>query len=233
MRLTDRMMAVMMTQIALGIRTSRVMLSAGLLMVGLCLTGCVDYKLGIQLDSPNQGQLTQVVRLDNYTNPTAQSFLRQVRQQARSVQGSVKSRSPQELEVTVPFHTAKELEQQFNQFFQGVTNPDLPAIVSHLQIQQRNWLLFEEDRLTFDLDLTSLGLEGTEAFAPSNDLFHLGLSVNEQSWLLKPGQKHHIETVVWMPMPLGWGALGIGAMVVGQQLRQRLRWSPTDPGASA
>jgi hypothetical protein len=196
----------------------------GLLFCCFFLTGCVDYQLGIHFDSPNSGQFTQRIRLDNYTNPTAQAFLQQVRQQTRSVQGSVQAISKSESLVTVPFHTAKDLEHKFNQFFQpkSVAASDLPAIVSNLKISQSNWLLFEQDQLTFDLDLTALGLQGTEAFADPGGLFNLKMAVNDRTWDLKPGQKNKVVTDFWLPMPLGWGTVAIGVLVgIGVQLRKR------------
>jgi Protein of unknown function (DUF3153) len=195
-------------------------------VIGCCvlMTGCVDYQLGVHFDSPNQGQFTQRIRLDNYTNPTAQAFLQQVRQQTRSVQGSFQAISQQESLITVPFGNAKDLEHKFNQFFQNSANPasDLPAIVSNLNIAQSNWLLFEHDRLTFDVDLKSLGLQGTEEFADPGKLFHLKMAVNDRTWDLNPGKLNHIETDFWMPLPLGWGTVAILTLVVvGSQLRKR------------
>ncbi len=195
-------------------------------LIGCCvlMTGCVDYQLGIQVDSPNHGQITQRIRLDNYTNSTAQAFLQQVRKQTRSVQGSFQSLSPQESLITVPFYNAKDLEHKFNRFFQNSANTasDLPAIVSNLKIAQSNWLLVEHDRLTFDLDLKSLGLQGTGDFADPSKLFNLKMAVNDRSWDLSPGKLNQIETDFWMPLPLGWGTMAIALVVaVGSKLRKR------------
>jgi hypothetical protein len=203
--------------------TDRLIPWMGLLLCYFFLTGCVDYQLGIHFDSPNKGQFTQRIRLDNDTNPTAQAFLQQVRQQTRSVQGSIQAISKSESLVTVPFHSAKDLEHQFNQFFQpdNKTARDLPAIVSNLKISQSNWLLFEHDQLTFDLDLTPLGLQGTEAFADPGGLFNLKMAVNDRTWDLKPGKKNQVVTDFWLPMPLGWGTVAIGVLVgIGLQLRK-------------
>ena len=209
--------------------TDRSVSIIGLLGCCVLLTGCVDYQLGIHFDSPNQGQFTQRIRLDNYTNPTAQAFLQNVRQQSRSVHGSFQSLSPQESLITIPFYTAKDLEHKFNQFFQSSeklapgTVSELPTIVSNLNIAQRNWLLFEHDRLTFDLDLKSLGLQGTESFADPVTLFNLKMVVNDRTWDLQPGATNHIVTDFWMPMPLGWGTAAIvGLVSLGKRFRKRL-----------
>ena len=222
----------MMLQSVLGRLLNRffnrsiVRLTAIVGLVSCCalLTGCVDYNLGIQFESPNAGQLTHRIRLENYTNPTAQAFLQQVRQQTEHVQGSFRSLSPQESLVTVPFHTATELEQSFNRFFQpdrgNTAASDLPIVVSHVTIDQGNWLLFEHDRLTFDVDLSAFGLQGTERFADPGTLFNLTMAVNNRTWDLYAGRKNHVVTDLWMPMPLGWGTVAI-ALLVGLGLRKR------------
>ena len=222
----------MMLQSVLGRLLNRffnrsiVRLTAIVGLVSCCalLTGCVDYNLGIQFESPNAGQLTHRIRLENYTNPTAQAFLQQVRQQTEHVQGSFRSLSPQESLVTVPFHTATELEQSFNRFFQpdrgNTAASDLPIVVSHVTIDQGNWLLFEHDRLTFDVDLSAFGLQGTERFADPGTLFNLTMAVNNRTWDLYAGKKNHVVTDLWMPIPLGWGTVAI-ALLVGLGLRKR------------
>ena len=199
---------------------------AGTLLLLFCcmmLTGCVDYQLGVNLDSPHQGSITQTIHIANETNPTARALLKQIQQQTRSVQGRYEVVSKQDVSVTIPFHTVKELEAKFNQFF-ALENLDtaLPIIVSNLNVAQGNALLFERDRLAFDIDLSALAINGTEGFVDPSQLFNLGLTVNGAVWELKAGQKNHIETALWMPMPLGFGALTIVAIVAtGIVMRNR------------
>ena len=195
---------------------------AGTLLLFCCtmLMGCVDYQLGVNLDGPNQGSITQTIHIANETNPTARALLNQIQQQTRSVQGRYQVVSKQDVSVTIPFHTVKELESKFNRFF--VVDEDgedsdttLPTIISNLSVTQGNALLFEHDRLSFDIDLSALAINGTEGFVDPGQLFNLGLTVNGTAWDLKPGQKNHIETALWLPMPLGFGALVIAAIVAG------------------
>ena len=199
---------------------SIVRMSAIVGMVGCCalLTGCVDYDLAVRFDGPNAGRLTHRIHLKNETNPTAQAFLRQVQQQTERVQGTFRSIAPKESLVTIPFHTAAELEQLFNRFFQtdrgNISASNLPTLVSKVTIDQGNWLLFEHDRLTFDVDLSSFGLQGAESFADPSTLFNLTMAVNDRTWDLYAGQKNHIVTDLWMPMPLGWGTVAIGVLVI-------------------
>jgi Protein of unknown function (DUF3153) len=217
------MMGDVAKQVWMGVWTRWVRLLT-LVFCCLLMTGCVDYQLGVNLDSPHSGSITQRIHLTNQTNPTAQAFLKHLQKQTRSVQGSYKAVSPQDVMVTVPFYNAKDLEAKFNRFF-GVDadNQALPAVISKVKVFQQNALLFERDRLVFDIDLSALGLKGTEGIADSSQLFNLGLMVNGQAWNLKAGQNNHVDTSFWLPMPLGWGALAIGGLVIGgTAVRRRL-----------
>ncbi len=209
-----------------GKRLWQVIRSLAVIFCCVLMTGCVDYQLGVQLDSPHSGEITQHIQLTNQTNPTAQTLLKRIQQQTRSVEGSYKALSQKDVVVTIPFHNAKELETKFNRFFaanlerDNVAN-DLPPIVSKLQVMQGNALLFEHDRLIFDIDLSALGLEGAESLVDPGKLFNLGLTVNGTAWTLKAGQKNHIDTDFWLPMPLGWGAIAIIALVAGGTVLRR------------
>ncbi len=200
----------------------RLVRSLAIIFCCVLITGCVDYQLGVTLDSPHSGEMTQHIQLTNQTNPTAQSLLKRLQQQTRSVDGTYKALSQKEVDITIPFHNAKELEEKFNRFFaENAERDELPTIVSKLQVTQGNALLFERDRLVFDIDLSALGLKGTEDLVDPAKLFNLGLNVNGSNWDLKAGQKNHIDTALWLPMPLGWGALAIVALVTGGTLLRR------------
>ncbi len=197
-------------------RLGKVLAGTLLLFCSMLLTGCVDYQLDVHLDSPHQGNITQTIHIANDANPTARALIERIQQQSRSVQGHYKMVSKQDISVTIPFHTVKELESKFNDFFRAEdSGTALPKIISNLTVKQRNALLFEYDRLAFDLDLSGLAIDGTQEFVDPDQLFNLGLTVNGAAWELKAGQKNHIETALWMPMPLGFGALVIVAIVSG------------------
>lgn len=200
----------------------RLVRSLAMIFCCVLMTGCVDYQLGVTLDSPHSGEMTQHIQLTNQTNPTAQSLLKRLQQQTRSVDGTYKALSQKEVDITIPFHNAKELETKFNRFFAANSERDeLPTIVSKLQVMQGNALLFERDRLIFDIDLSALGLEGAENLVDPGKLFNLGLNVNGSNWDLKAGQKNHIDTALWLPMPLGWGTVAIVTLVVGGTMLRR------------
>jgi hypothetical protein len=216
-----------------------------MLLSTLVLSGCVRYDLGVHFDSPNRGAIVQQIRLDERLTSTGRAWLNDVEKRVRKVQGKTRRISDEEVWVTIPFGSGRELETKFNEFFSfNSTNApknrssqdlDLPKIDSHLTVKQGNFLLLERTRLIYDLDLRSLGVQssdGTVLLSPGSliDLeFELtapwgarsvGATLVRRSdkrliWTLQPGQKNHLEATFWMPSPLGIGAVVIGLLVAG------------------
>jgi hypothetical protein len=184
------------------------------LLVSLTLTGCVDAKTSIHFDRPQQGQLTQHIKLGSQL-ASAQGWLNQLEQQARRLHGQVDRVSRQELNFVVPFYGAQDLAKKFNQLF------NLPgqSSAAHLTVSSSNLLLLDRQRLTYDIDLSALGVQDDQG----QMLLNAGSAINlafdvSGPWgaslqRLQPGQKNHLEATLWMPNPLGWGALVIGALV--------------------
>ncbi|WP_317110498.1 DUF3153 domain-containing protein [Chroococcidiopsis sp. SAG 2025] len=127
-----------------------------------------------------------------------------------------------------------------------LTETNLPPIDSQLSLKQNNFLLLVRNRLSFDLDLRSLSLISTNtnlAINPSSILdfeFSLNapwggrsiekaenaISAKKQGdrliWQLQPGQINHIETIFWLPSPLGIGTIFIILFIaLGVYLRDR------------
>ncbi|MBD2001322.1 DUF3153 domain-containing protein [Leptolyngbya sp. FACHB-541] len=218
-----------------------------ILIAALFLSGCVKYDVGVHYDSQNHGTLVQHVRLsDRLTSfsDAAQEWLRSVEQRTKQLGGRVKRVSDQELRVTIPFNNGADLEEKFNQFFQSQAEASvddstaelgLPELTSHLTLTESNLLLLERNRLSFDLDLRSLGVlssKGNLLVSPGSliDLeFSLdspwgARSVNSSSeavrqgkqlvWMLKPGEINHLEAIFWIPSPLGIGSVAIALFVI-------------------
>ena len=204
------------------------------------LSGCVDYQVSLRFDSPNRGELVQRIHLESIGSAVAQDWLSQLETRAADVQGRIQRLSKQDLQITIPFSQAKDLEQKFNQFFSALgdraTASGIPEIVSNLKIHQSNWLLFEHDRITYDIDLSALGvqLSSGESLLNPGQLFDLQFGITapwgvgnpsktppvdrtatSAHWVLQPGNLNHIEAVIWMVLPLGWGALAIALLVAG------------------
>jgi hypothetical protein len=125
--------------------------------------------------------------------------------------------------------------------------PELPEIKSHLTVNQNNWLFAIRNRLIYDLDLRSLGVlssEGNVLVSPGElvdvkfslntpwgartiqsaaDDTSLEKQGNQLVWALTPGQLNHLETVFWVPSPIGIGAFLIILLVAaGGYLKYQL-----------
>lgn len=163
-------------------------------LLALCLSGCIESETGIRYRSQTQGEIVQHLRLSDRldpTDPTAQQWLQVLEQRSRSLGGRAVRSSPQELQVTIPFHDGEDLTSKFNAFFNSaIADADedgspqedslgWPRLTSSLQVSERNWLVVQQNRLLLDLDLRSLGVRsptGTVIARPGNLLnleFHL------------------------------------------------------------
>lgn len=142
------------------------------LLATLLLSGCVQYEVGVNFDSPHNGEIVQHIklgeRLTSFSGNSAQEWLNSIERRARQLQGKTK-RSDQEITVKIPFYSGAELEAKINEFFNpGVktesnitTATELPNISSQLSLFQNNLLLLIRNRLSYDLDLRSLSLIST------------------------------------------------------------------------
>jgi hypothetical protein len=234
-----------------------------ILIAALFLSGCVKYDVGVHYDSQNHGTIVQHVRLsDRLTSfsDAAQEWLHSVEQRTKQLGGRVKRVSHQELLVTIPFNNGADLQEKFNRFFQAEAEASvgdspaelgLPELTSHLTLTESNLLLLERNRLSFDLDLRSLGVlssSGNVLVSPGSliDLeFSLNTpwgarSVNSSSeavrqgkqliWTLKPGEVNHLEAIFWIPSPLGIGSVAIALLVIsGSFVKSLLEPQPLTP----
>jgi Protein of unknown function (DUF3153) len=143
------------------------------LLSSLILSGCVQYQVGVNFDSPNYGEIVQHVqlseRLMSLSGDSAKTWLDSIERRVKQLHGKAKRQSDREVTVTIPFKNGAELAEKFNAFFHytdkenpnNLTKTDLPPIDSQLSLQQNNFLLLVRNRLSFDLDLRSLSLIST------------------------------------------------------------------------
>jgi hypothetical protein len=114
----------------------------------------------------------------------------------------------------------------------------LSTIAAQLTVDHSNWLVVERDRLVYEIDLRSLGFasaEGEVLVSPASLInleFQLETPWGAQNyygegmnrprvlqaghkliWSLIPGQQNVLETVFWLPSPLGIGTVGIILLV--------------------
>lgn len=222
-----------------------------MLLASLLLSGCVKSDLEINFQGQSGGEIVQSIQLSDQltalNGPATQQWFHAIKRQARQLQGRVKQ-SEQEIHVVIPFDNAADLEAKLNQFLSAAfktpetadTGSQLPLLQSHLEVKQQNFFFWFRNRLTYDLDLRSLGVQ-----SPDGDLllspeplleltFRLNTpwgaqSVNTASgegttpkteqqglvWHLQPGQPNHLEAVFWYPSPIGIGAVAIALLTVG------------------
>ncbi len=221
----------------------------------LVLGGCVDYDVEIAFDHQHHGEIHQHLRLGeeftNFNQQESRKWLRSVEKRAKSLHGSVKRISQQELDVRIPFNNGEDMVEKFNRFFnpegQNLQSDelDLVQLKSTLALDQRNWLFFERNRATLDVDLRALGVlsqQGSLILSPGS-LLDLDVSLktplwsnvvsddgfsetvtrkdgDRLIWTLQPGQLNHLDVVFWVPSWVGLGTLGIiGLLFAGFLLK--------------
>lgn len=217
-----------------------------ILVAFLFLSGCVRYDVGVTFSDANHGTIVQQIHLSEQltgvSRATANIWLDKLTQQAQQLGGKANHPTEQDLVITIPFYNAKDLTNKFDQFFQVVTSvgdrTDSPS--SHLQIRTNNLILWQRNRLEYDLDLRSLTVipdanNAATLLINPQDLLVLDFSLNtpwgaqslpesleptvhrqgkQLSWSLKPGTVNHLEAVFWLPSPLGIGLTIIVVLVV-------------------
>jgi len=131
----------------------------------------------------------------------------------------------------------KKFNQFYSRLSQSAlveTDSGIPSVTGHLVIQRSNFLLIERNRLRYEVDLRSLGVRSTtgDVLVSPTSLINLefkldtpwGSRTNANSetlkprslkggkrliWTLIPGEKNLIDTIFWMPNPIGLGSLAI------------------------
>ncbi|HYX13855.1 MAG TPA: DUF3153 domain-containing protein [Nostoc sp.] len=223
-------------------------------LTSLLLTGCVKYDVGLNFDNSNSGELVQHIklgeRLTSFSGDSVYEWLNSIERRARQLEGKTQRVSQEEIIVTIPFSSGRELQEKFNEFFNSRANQpsesvgsqsdsELPKIESNVLLEQNNFLLLVRNRLIYDLDLRSLSLIASKGNVLTNagSILDLEFSLktpwgakniqltetaiepekngNRLVWKLQPGELNHIETIFWLPSPLGIGALLIILFVWG------------------
>ncbi|MFN6483665.1 MULTISPECIES: DUF3153 domain-containing protein [unclassified Nostoc] len=142
------------------------------LLTSLLLTGCVKYDVGLNFDNSNSGELVQHIklgeRLTSFSGDSVYEWLNSIERRARQLEGKAQRVSQEEIIVTIPFSSGRELQEKFNEFFNSRANQpsesvhesgsELPKIESNVLLEQNNFLLLVRNRLIYDLDLRSLSL---------------------------------------------------------------------------
>jgi hypothetical protein len=146
----------------------------------LALSGCVQYRLGLQFNWNASGMITQnldiepaLVRLSGFPY---EQFIRSIKKRAEGLGGKVDTLQEGKLAIQIPFKDPKELETKFNRFFNDPlvlafrstqsyqpvqylpVQSTLPAPTAKFDVQSQTWLLVDAYTLTYDVDLTQTSL---------------------------------------------------------------------------
>ncbi|MBV8886145.1 MAG: DUF3153 domain-containing protein [Chroococcidiopsidaceae cyanobacterium CP_BM_RX_35] len=196
-----------------------------LLFLGsLLLSGCVQYDVGVNFDSPNHGEIVQHIKLGeqllSFSGNQAEAWLDSIQRRARKLQGKARRLSNQEMTVKIPFNNGGDLETKFNEFFHsnGQKKPaattggnELPNIDAHFSLNQNNFLLLLRNRLSYDLDLRSLSLisANSNLLISPEEILELEFSLNtpwgarsvESGEALQPESYQGKQQLVWKLKP--------------------------------
>ncbi len=226
------------------------------IFASLLLSGCVNYDLGVNFNSTNNGELVQHIQLSEkitiFSNDYLSQWLKTLESKARTLAGSTERVSPTEIIVKIPFTSAKQLQEKFTEFFNTRTSEnsddsELSNITSTLVAEDTNFFLLSRNHLVYDLDLRSLAVIMTKG---DSSIVNLDFSLqtpwgikniennenaiqpekhgNKLIWQLKPGAINHVEVIFWLPNFLGLGTLLIiGFVWLGLYLRYTLLPNPT------
>ncbi|MGG6237490.1 DUF3153 domain-containing protein [Nodosilinea sp. AN01ver1] len=159
-----------------------------LLWLPLLLSGCLRYDLTLRFDHHTHGQIVQTIDLSDrataLAQPTLEPWLEELKERSRPLGGQL-SQSPQTVTLTVPFSTARDLGDRFQQLFAaapevaqpegkqaealdvsdnlarptGSTYLQLPGwgpVPFELDLEQTSWVFVSRTHLTYALDLRDL-----------------------------------------------------------------------------
>ncbi|TVQ07473.1 MAG: DUF3153 domain-containing protein [Leptolyngbya sp. DLM2.Bin27] len=166
--------------------------SLPLLLLPLLLSGCLRYDLTLRFDHHSHGQIQQTIDLSErgaaLAQPTLAPWLKELKVRSRPLGGQL-SQSPQTVTLTVPFGTAADLRDRFQQLFAAAPAPGGAAVADRatpdpdratylqipgwgpvpfaLTIDQTNWLLASRTHLTYSLDLRDLPANGQDPTDPA------------------------------------------------------------------
>ena len=174
------------------------------LLTSLLLSGCVKYDVGVNFDNSNSGELIQHIklgeRLTSFSGDSVHEWLNSIERRTRQLEGKAQRVSQEEIIVTIPFNSGRELQEKFNEFFSPRTNQpsesvqsesdsELPKIESNVLLEQNYFLLLVRNRLIYDLDLRSLSLIASKG----NVLANAGSILNLEFSLKTPWGAKNIQ----------------------------------------
>ena len=198
--------------------------------LSLCLSGCVDYELGIQFDSQTHGSLVQTLHLDDQfvalNSEVRKQWLEVFIQEAKTFSGKATSLEDGTLQVKIDFNNGADLVKKFNQLFaaDGLMTqvPGAPPLLAHVDLTQKNWGVVLQNHLQAEIDLRELTADSAIGNGGALDRwrtldlsFQIDSMADSSHWDLQPGQLNTIDATFWIPSPIGIGAVVITLLCAG------------------
>ncbi|MBT9310649.1 DUF3153 domain-containing protein [Leptothoe kymatousa] len=189
--------------------------------LSICLSGCVDYELGIDFDSQTHGTLVQTLHLNDQfvslNSDVRQQWLQVFIQEAKTFSGKATSLDDGTLQVTIDFNNGADLVKKFNQLFAAdgpmTQVPGAPPLLAHLDLSQQNFGVALLNHLQAEIDLR--GLSADQAIGEGGALdgwrtlslsFDIDSIADASHWPLTPGEVNTLDATFWIPSPIGIGA---------------------------
>lgn len=136
------------------------------------LSGCVKYDVRVNFKDQHHGEIVQTIilgqRLTTLNKEESEQWLDSIEQRAKLLGGSAKRFSPEEVSVTIPFNSSRDLTKKFNQFFNPTSNSvtsiaqsensELLQLESKMITRQSNLIFFERNYINLNVDLRALGV---------------------------------------------------------------------------
>ncbi|GFE68227.1 DUF3153 domain-containing protein [Chroococcus sp. FPU101] len=165
------------------------------------LSGCVKYDVRVNFKDQHHGEIVQTIilgqRLTTLNKEESEQWLDSIEQRAKLLGGSAKRFSPEEVSVTIPFNSSRDLTKKFNQFFNPTSNSatsiaqgensELLQLESKMITRQSNLIFFERNYINLNVDLRALGVlsnQGNVIVSPGS-LIDLEFSL-KTPWAAKP-----------------------------------------------
>ena len=190
--------------------------AAVLLGLTVLLSGCVRIEADLSTPAPDRLQLSwQMQSNTDQLLPWQKRFETSLKQRHPEVSIQHRRHGEQRF-ATGPIASAamEDLLHHVLQIAGDAAGIDLPP--AHIQLQERNWLVGVDQRLSLRLDL------GDVPEIPGFDL-KLGLNQVSPTQSLKPGEQTELHVHSWRWSPLGIGSLAIALLLLLTLLLQGIR----------
>lgn len=202
----------------------RILTAILLMLVAFFLSGCVRYDVGIDFHNLHEGEIVQHVRLGkqltNFSQVEAQNWLQSIQRRAKRLGGKTRTVSSQEIVVTIPFSSGRDLEVKFDRFFnpnhpltRGRRNEvdDLVQLNSQLELEESNFIFWQRVQIESAIDLRALGVftSGDTVVVDPGSLLDLEFSVSAPGIVnlepkmagIRPEMRQVGDRLIWQLQP--------------------------------